>query len=94
MGVFMWVNVGIALANAVMALGLATVYARNHREIGSPLTLGLLLFAVFFVVHNGLVAYHYLTMMPEFLAVKEGWLLAENVLQAGGLLALLYATMR
>lgn len=94
MGVLMWINVGLALLNTVLALALGWVYANNHREIRSPLTLGLLLFAAFFVLHNALVAYHYLSMMPEFLAVKEGWLFAEGLLQAAGLTALLYATMR
>ncbi|PSG97956.1 hypothetical protein BRD56_02915 [Thermoplasmatales archaeon SW_10_69_26] len=94
MGLIMWINVGIAIANALMALALGSVYARNHREIGSPLTLGLLLFAAFFLLHNGLIAYHYLTMMSKFIVVNEGWLLVENLLQAGGLGALLYATMR
>jgi hypothetical protein len=94
MGISMWVNVGIASANAVMAFALGTVYARNHREIGSPLTLGLLLFAAFFALHNVLVAYHYLSMMAKFVVVDEGWLLLEGLLQAGGLGSLLYATWR
>lgn len=94
MGLLMWVNVALAAANAVLALALTTVYARNHRRIGSPMTLGLVLFGAFFVLHNALVAYHYLAMMPEFVAVKEGWLLLEGILQAGGLGALLYATWR
>lgn len=94
MGTLMWINVGLALVNALLALVLGWVYANNHREIRSPLTLGLLIFAAFFVLHNVLVAYHYLSMMPEFLAVKEGWLLLEGLMQAGGLGALVYATMR
>lgn len=94
MGTLMWINVGLAIVNAVLALALGWVYANNHRELRSPLTLGLLLFAAFFVLHNVLVAYHYLTMMPQFLAVKEGWLFVEGLMQAGGLIALVYATMR
>lgn len=94
MGTLMWINVGMAIANTALALVLGWTYAQNHREIGSPLTLGLLLFAVFFVLHNGMVAYHYLTMMPKFLAVSEAWLFVEGLLQLGGLGALVYATMR
>ncbi|MDX1610877.1 MAG: hypothetical protein R3185_00825 [Candidatus Thermoplasmatota archaeon] len=94
MSEFMWINVALAAINAVMAAVLAWTYGQNHREIASPLTLGLLLFALFFLLHNALVAYHFLAMMPEFIAVKETWLLLEGLLQAGGLGALLYATMR
>lgn len=94
MGLLMWVNVALAGLNALMALVLGAVYARNHRRIRSPMTLGLLLFAAFFVLHNLLVAYHFLAMMPEFLAVKEVWLTVEGLMQTGGLGALLYATWR
>lgn len=94
MSELMWINVGLALLNTVLALVLGWVYAQNHREIRSPLTLGLLLFAAFFVLHNALVAYHYLTMMPQFLGVGETWLFIEGVLQAGGISALVYATLR
>lgn len=94
MGTLMWINVGLAIANTLLALVLGWVYAQNHREIRSTLTLGLLLFAAFFVLHNGMVAYHYLTMMPKFLAVSETWLFIEGLLQLGGIGALVYATMR
>lgn len=94
MGALMWINVALAAVNALMALALGGVYARNHRRIRSPMTLGLSLFAAFFVLHNLLVAYHFLAMMPEFLAVKEAWLLVEGLMQTGGLAALLYATWR
>lgn len=94
MGILMWTNVALAAVNAVLALVLGWVYAQNHRQVRSPMTLGLLLFAAFFVVHNVLVAYHYLTMMPQFLLVDETWLFLESLLQLGGLAALVYATLR
>jgi uncharacterized membrane protein len=94
MGVLMWINVGLAVVNAALALVVTSVYARNHREIGSPITLGLSLFGSFFMVHNGLVAYHYLARMGAFLSVGEAWLLVEGLLQAAGLAALSYATLR
>lgn len=88
----MYVNLAIAALNTLLALGLGWVYWRNHREFRSNFTLGLLLFALFFVVHNGMVAYHYLVLMTAFGGVNESWLLLEGVLQALGMGALLWST--
>ena len=94
MSALMWVAVGLAAVNAVLGVVLAAVYWRNHREIKSPFTLGLLLFATFVVVHNALVVYHWVTMMTQFLATGEATLLFESALQTGALGTLLWATMR
>lgn len=90
----MLANVALAALDTVLALVLAGVYWRNHREIKSPFTLGLLLFAGFLVLHNGLVVYHFLTMMPQFVATGEVTVLVENLLQTAGLVALVAATLR
>lgn len=87
------VIVALAALNAVLALVLAGVYARNHAELRSPLTLGLLLFAAFLLVHNGLVVYHYVTMMGIYFA-EQGLVVAETALQTAALAALLWASMR
>ncbi|HEV8359587.1 MAG TPA: hypothetical protein VGR28_03925 [Candidatus Thermoplasmatota archaeon] len=94
MPLLMDVSVALAAIDTVLAIVLGGVYVRNHREIRSPFTLGLLLFALFLVVHNGLQVYHFLTMMPYFIATGEGLLFAENVLQTAGLVALVAATLR
>jgi hypothetical protein len=90
----MLANVALAGLNLVLALVLGAVYLRNHWEIKSPFTLGLLLFAAFLVLHNGMVVYHFATMMPSFVAVDETWVLIENLLQLAGLAALVSATLR
>lgn len=89
----MLANVGLAAVNVALALLLGAVYLRNHREIRSPFTLGLVIFAVFLVVHNGVQVYDFFTMMG--MGMPNEWvLLLENVLQAGALVALLAATWR
>ena len=90
----MWANVALAGSAALLGLTLAVIYARNHAQIKSPFTFGLLLFGLFLVVHNGVVVYHLVTMMPQFSATGEVWLAAENVLQLGALGSLLWATLR
>ena len=94
MTVLMWINVGLVAVNLVLVAALAFVYARNHREIRSSFTLGLLFFALFLLLHNGLVLYHLLTMMSVFAQLGETFLLAENLVQLAALAALARATMR
>ena len=94
MTALMWANVALGGVTATLGLVLAGVYWRNHRAIKSPFTLGLLLFAAFVVVHNVLLLYHLITMMPQFAATGEATLLLEGALQAASLSALLWATLR
>jgi hypothetical protein len=89
----MGINVALAALNVLLALVLATVYVRNYRQVKSPFTLGLLLFALFLVVHDGTAVYYFLTMMP-FYSGLETVMLVENLLQAGALAALVSATLR
>jgi hypothetical protein len=84
----------LAALNCILALVLGAVYWRNHRDIRSPFTLGLLLFATFLVVHNGLVVYHAFTMMTSASSFDEGLLLVEELLQTGASGTLVIATLR
>ena len=86
---------GVLLAglNAVLALILAFVYWRNHREIGSPFTLGLLLFAAFLVVHNAFIVYQWSTMMMVS-GFDPTMLLVDEILQTAAVGALVAATLR
>lgn len=94
MTALMWANAALAAVAGLLGLALGAVYWRNHREIKSPFTLGLLLFALFVVVHNALVLWHLVTMMPQFAATGEATLAVEGALQVAALGALLWATMR
>ncbi len=51
----------VASVSSVLLLALLFVYLRNHRQLRSPFTLGLILFAVLFLVQNlGSVYFYYL----------------------------------
>jgi hypothetical protein len=85
---------GLAAVNLLLALALAAVYVRNHAALRSPFTLGLLVFSAFVALHNGMEVYHAATMMMGPSPGDEPFVLLENVLQLGGLGALMVATMR
>ena len=87
-------TVVLAGVNCALALVLAWVYWRNHREMKSPFTLGLLVFAAFLLVHNAVQVYHYFTMMGPTEAAGDVFLLVETVLQTIASGALVMATMR
>jgi len=87
-------TVVLAASNCVLALILGWVYWRNHREMRSPFTLGLLLFALFLLVHNAFAVYHYFTMMGPTAARDDQFALIETLLQTAASSALVVATMR
>ena len=88
------ISLALAAINCILALVLGAVYWRNHRDIRSPFTLGLLLFAAFLVVHNALVVYRAFTMMTSTAPADETSLLVEELLQTGASGALVVATLR
>lgn len=68
-----------AAANALLLLGLGSVWLRGYREHGAQHTLALLVFAGFLLVENALWLYFYLAH-PAFV----GWFRATAVeVQAG-----------
>src|SRR5581483_4849116 len=82
----------LAGATCVLAVALAAVYWRNHRQLRSPFTLGLLLFALFLLVNNAIVLYDAWSMM---MLGGNAWLaLVREGLQTAASAALLVATLR
>ncbi|MEA3199347.1 MAG: hypothetical protein QOE90_775 [Thermoplasmata archaeon] len=86
------IDLALAGANCLLALALGAVYWRNHRQLRSPFTLGLLLFAAFLLVNNAMVLYDAWTMM---MLGGNAWLaLVREGLQTAASVALLVATLR
>lgn len=94
MSLIMMVDLALLALNGLLAVVVGSVYLRNHRELRSPFTLALVLFAAFIVVHSVLTFYHSITMMADYTARAEVFLLAESILEAAALSALAYATLR
>jgi len=94
MGVLLTLGLALAGLDMLLALAVGAVYWRNHKAFRSPFTWGLVLFALFLIVHNGVVIYHVLSMMGAEPPGGEWFFLAENAVQAAALTALLWATYR
>ena len=74
MGVWLDLARVAAAANAVLLLGLGSVWLRNYRRHGAKHTLGLLVFAAFLLVENVLWLYFY-----SFHAAFVGWFVNSGV---------------
>lgn len=94
MTLVMTLTVALAAINGLAALVLAVVYARNHRAMRSPFTLGLLLFALFLAVHGAAVVYTDLSMMATYTARAETLRLVTTGLETAALATLTWATLR
>jgi hypothetical protein len=94
MTLVMTLSIALAAINGLAALVLAVVYARNHRQMRSPFTLGLLLFALFLFVHSVVVLYIDLTMMATYTLRAETMRLVTTGLETAALVTLTWATLR
>ena len=59
----MWLTVAVAIVDAALAGALLVVYGREYARVRAPFTLGLVMFAGFFLAQNVLAAYGYLVLM-------------------------------
>ena len=59
----MWLTVFVALGDAALAGVLLHIYTREYARVRAPFTLGLVMFALFFLAQNLLAAYGYLVLM-------------------------------
>ncbi len=84
----------VAALNVLLTAVLVALYARTYARTRAPFTLGLILFAIAFLAQNALVAYSYGTMMPLFGGTLVPYLLAIGVLEAAGLVAVLWTATR
>lgn len=72
----LWMNVAavFALANVVLVLILLWVYLQNWLRMHSGFTLGLMLFAVFFLIQNGVIVIFWYVLyqqVPAATAIVE-----------------------
>ena len=87
-------SVAVGVLNAVLALALIGVYGAVYAKTKAPFTLALLVFGLAFLLHNGLVIYSYLSMMPLLPPEMNPFLLGIGALEAGGLGAVLWTATR
>ena len=88
----MWATVGLAAVDAALAGGLLLVYGRNYAKVRAPFTLGLVMFAGFFLAQNLVALYAYLTMMQFFPPELHVYMVAIMAFEALALAVMLYAS--
>lgn len=72
----------IASINIALICGLLFVYVKNMMKVKSLFTFGLLLFAILFFLHNLLVLYFSVTMMPLYADGVSPYMFAFTIIQA------------
>lgn len=87
-------TVAIGVLNAVLALAMVGVYGGVYAKTKAPFTLALVAFALAFLLHNGLVVYSYVSMMPLLPPEMNPYLLGIGAFEAGGLSAMLWTATR
>ena|SRR2546425_4548694 len=93
LGTFWALNIAFAAISAALLVALLYIYGRNATQIKSKFTVGLVLFAVLFLVQNVAGMWIYLSMnnagMKADVAVP---MLLLNVTETGALVALVAIT--
>jgi hypothetical protein len=83
-----------AAANVVFLLGLIGIWARNYREIRSPMTLGSTVFATLLLAENALAFYYYTFSSIPLSAPAVRAMMYLQLLEAVGIAVLTYVTWR
>ena len=71
MAILMTLTTILTAVSVLMLAALLHVYIRNLRKIKSNFTIGLLIFALLFLVQNIVSLYFYLTMMQYYVPAVE-----------------------
>lgn len=82
----------LSCVNVILTVVLVAVYYRNHRLIKSKITLGMLFFALTFLLHNATFLYFYKSIMTAGILETTFFHLVVNFIEMVGILVLLYVT--
>ncbi len=85
---------GINGVNVLLTIFLIYVYFRNHRIVKSKMTLGMLFFAVAFLIENALSLYFYNSLLMQGITSITTFNLVAKSFEMIGLLVLLYVTWK
>lgn len=87
-------SVIFGIVNIILLLLLLYVYAQNYRQMKSPFLLGLMLFAVIFLVENILGVYFHFMMVDYYSAEAMGNVRILMAIQTVALAILTWVTWR
>jgi hypothetical protein len=96
MGLVSMLGMAVTVVNLALLTALGVVWVRNYRTFGSPLLLGLVVFAVVLFVENAVAVYFYFStgMLFAMGPFVETTVAAMRGLQFVALLVLTWVTMQ
>jgi hypothetical protein len=95
LGLWWTIDLVLAAASAGVLVGLLYIYGQNFRSLRSPLSLGLILFAVLFIAENLAAIYFYVSMDASGVGAGIALpLLALNGVELVGFATLFYVSWR
>jgi len=89
---FDMIVLGLMGTNVALTLALIWVYFRNHKLVKSKMTLGMLFFALAFLIENALSFYFYESLLLQEFSSVTTFNLVVKSFETMGLLILLYVT--
>jgi hypothetical protein len=94
MSTLMYVSIIGAGANLLFVGALLYVYGTSYKNMRTGFTLGLLVFAALFLLHNAITLFSFVTMMPIYAAGVDLQVALFTLVQTVGLGVLLVTTWR
>ena len=92
MAMLMTLTTILTVLSALILAALLHIYIKNLRKIKSNFTIGLLIFALLFLIQNIVSLYFYLTMMDYYVPEVELHVFIFTLLQTIGFAVLLKLT--
>ena len=92
MAMLMNITAILTLVSTLILAALLYVYSKNLKKIKSNFTVGLLIFALLFLIQNLVSLYYYLTMMNYYTPQVEAHVFILTLLQTIGFIVLLKIT--
>lgn len=95
LGMLWMIDLVLAAASVGVLVGLLYLYGSNFRSVRSPLSLGLIVFAVLFLIENVAAMYFYIAMNDIGLGASVAMpMLALNAVELTGFATLFYVSWR
>jgi hypothetical protein len=95
LGTFWMIDIVIAVASALVLVGLLYIYATNYRSLRSPFALGLVVFASLFLLENLAAMYFYMAMADSNVGASVALpMLVLNAAELVGFSTLFYVSWR
>lgn len=82
------------IINTLLIIRLLYVYVKNFRKIKLNFTLGLMLFAIMFLLHNIVAFYYNFNLLPFYVAEVKIFAFIFTALQTMAFIALNWATWK